>query len=161
MKLSLIQLAVCTVSVGAFAPLSKKGTVSLSSSTKMSMVEDSSTESSRRSFFNKVVGSAAIAGVSLLQAPFPANAIGGGIKKVNAKLVRYVWWDAVSVALNRFLWYFCTWMTKQYCFHIGYVSFGLPTIDKVPDGFSPLAEVWGKGANRDPLMVSFNHPSDW
>lgn len=89
------------------------------------MMEDES--SSRRSFFNKIVGSTAVASLSLLQAPFPANAIGGGVKKVNAKLA----------------------------------SFGLPTIDKVPDGFTPLAEVWGKGKNRDPLMVTFNHPSDW
>ena len=31
----------------------------------------------------------------------------------------------------------------------------------VPDGFSPLAEVWGKGRNRDPIMVNFAHPIDW
>lgn len=85
MKLSLIQLSICAVSVGAFAPIS---TSTVSSSTKMSMVNNDDQDSSRRSFFNKVVGSAAIAGVSLLQAPFPANAIGGGIKKVNAKLAR-------------------------------------------------------------------------
>jgi hypothetical protein len=40
-------------------------------------------------------------------------------------------------------------------------SYGLPTIANVPKGFSPLAEVWGRGKNRDPLMVSFIHPSDW
>lgn len=34
-------------------------------------------------------------------------------------------------------------------------------MDSVPGGFSPLAEVWGKGKNRDPLLVSFVHPSDW
>ena len=39
--------------------------------------------------------------------------------------------------------------------------YGVATIDKVPDGFSPLAEVWGKGRNRDPLLVSFLHPIDW
>merc|ERR1719261_143149 len=88
------------------------------------MVED---ESSRRSFFNKVIGSTAVAGISLLQAPFPANAIGGGLKKVNAKLA----------------------------------SYGLPIITEVPSGFTPLAQVWGRGRNRDPIMVSFNHPSDW
>lgn len=123
MKLSLFQLAFCSVSVGAFAPISRAP----SSSTQMTMVNDEDSASSRRSFFNKVVGSAALAGATLLQSPFPANAIGGGLKKVNAKLA----------------------------------SFGLPTIAKVPDGFTPLAEVWGKGANRDPLMITFNHPSDW
>lgn len=39
--------------------------------------------------------------------------------------------------------------------------YGVPQIDKVPDGFSPLAEVWGKGRNRDPLLVSFVFPNDW
>ncbi len=24
-----------------------------------------------------------------------------------------------------------------------------------------MAEVWGKGKNRDPLLVSFLHPVDW
>ena len=54
-------------------------------------------------------------------------------------------------------------LTLVYIFKFIFVhnSFGLPTIDKVPDGFTPLAEVWGKGKNRDPLMVTFNHPSDW
>jgi len=41
------------------------------------------------------------------------------------------------------------------------VQYGVPIIDKVPDGFSPLAEVWGRGKNRDPLLVSFCHPVDW
>ena len=31
----------------------------------------------------------------------------------------------------------------------------------VPDGFSPLAEIWGKGNNREPLMINFAHPLDW
>jgi hypothetical protein len=34
-------------------------------------------------------------------------------------------------------------------------------IDKVPDGFSPLAEIWGRGKNRDALLVTFVHPLDW
>lgn len=40
-------------------------------------------------------------------------------------------------------------------------AYGLQTIDKLPDGFSPLLEIWGKGKNRDPLLVQFNHPLDW
>jgi len=40
-------------------------------------------------------------------------------------------------------------------------GYGVPTIDKLADGFSPLAEVWGKGKNRDPLLVQFVHPRDW
>lgn len=46
-------------------------------------------------------------------------------------------------------------------FHANVCRYGLPTMDSVPGGFSPLAEVWGKGKNRDPLLVSFVHPSDW
>jgi len=57
----------------------------------------------------------------------PANAIGGGLKKVNAKLQGY----------------------------------GLPLIQSLPDNFSPLVEIWGKGSNRDPLLVQFSHPIDW
>lgn len=38
---------------------------------------------------------------------------------------------------------------------------GLPTISKVPDGFSPLVELYGKGRNRTPLLVEFLYPSDW
>ena len=34
-------------------------------------------------------------------------------------------------------------------------------MDKIADGFSPLLEIWGKGKNRDPLLVQFAHPLDW
>ena len=84
-KFSLIQLAVCCTSVGAFAPIAS---TKVGTSTQMPMaVED---ESSRRSFFNKIVGSTAVAGMALLQTPFPANAFGGGgkLKRVNDKLAR-------------------------------------------------------------------------
>jgi len=40
-------------------------------------------------------------------------------------------------------------------------SYGLPPLKSVPDGFSPLLELWGKGKNRSPLLVQFAHPSDW
>lgn len=40
-------------------------------------------------------------------------------------------------------------------------SYGLPPIANVPSGFSPLVEVYGKGRNRTPLLVSFVHPLDW
>ena len=40
-------------------------------------------------------------------------------------------------------------------------GFGLPTLGKVPDGFSPLLEVYGKGKNRSPLLVTFSHPLTW
>jgi len=81
---------------------------------------------SRRSFLSKVVGSAAIGGISLTQLE-PANALGGGLNKVNAKLR----------------------------------GFGLTEIGELPNGFSALAEIWGKGKNRDPLLVEFIHPFDW
>lgn len=77
----------------------------------------------RRNFFT-AVGSALT--ITTLY-PKPAHALGGGLKKVNAKLLQY----------------------------------GVPTIRELPSGFSPLAEIWGIGKNRDPLLVSFVHPIDW
>lgn len=44
---------------------------------------------------------------------------------------------------------------------LSYHRYGVPPIPEVPKGFSPLAEVWGKGKNRDPLLVSFVYPTDW
>ena len=41
------------------------------------------------------------------------------------------------------------------------ISFGFPAIENLPDGFTPLAEIWGKGKNRSPYFVTFNHPVDW
>lgn len=40
-------------------------------------------------------------------------------------------------------------------------GFGLPTMTKIPDGFSPLLEIYGKGKNRFPLLVTFAHPLSW
>jgi len=40
-------------------------------------------------------------------------------------------------------------------------SFGVPPMSSLPDGFSPLVEIWGKGKNRSPLLVNFAHPSTW
>jgi hypothetical protein len=39
-------------------------------------------------------------------------------------------------------------------------SFGLPTVPKL-DGLTPLVEIYGKGANRFPLLVTFQYPFDW
>jgi hypothetical protein len=42
------------------------------------------------------------------------------------------------------------------------VSYGLPPLSKsLPNGFSALAEIYGKGANRSPLLVAFGFPLDW
>jgi hypothetical protein len=40
-------------------------------------------------------------------------------------------------------------------------GFGLAPYDSVPDGFSVLAEIYGKGKNRFPLLVTFAHPLSW
>lgn len=40
-------------------------------------------------------------------------------------------------------------------------AYGLPTYASVPDGFAPLLEVYGKGKNRFPLLVSFAYPLSW
>jgi len=39
--------------------------------------------------------------------------------------------------------------------------YGLPPLTNVPDGFSPLLQLYGKAANRAPLLVQFVHPFDW
>lgn len=39
-------------------------------------------------------------------------------------------------------------------------SFGLPPA-LVPDGLTPLLHIYGKGANRFPILVEFSHPVDW
>jgi hypothetical protein len=40
-------------------------------------------------------------------------------------------------------------------------AFGLPQTGPIPDGFSPLLEIYGKGKNRFPLLVTFSHPLTW
>lgn len=40
-------------------------------------------------------------------------------------------------------------------------SYGLPGLTNVPNGWSALAEIYGKGANRSPLLVAFGFPIDW
>lgn len=40
-------------------------------------------------------------------------------------------------------------------------AYGLPSVSKVPDGFTPILEVYGKGKNRFPILVTFNHPLSW
>lgn len=128
-KLSILTLSLIT-SANAFAPLANnRNSIALTqmrSASSSSSDNNPLSEDSRRSFFTKTA-SVALAGVSLLQNPSKALALGGGLKKVNAKLQAY----------------------------------GVPPIASIPDGFSPLAEVWGRGKNRDPLLVSFVHPIDW
>jgi len=40
-------------------------------------------------------------------------------------------------------------------------SYGLPGLVNVPGSYSALAEIYGKGANRSPLLVAFGFPIDW
>lgn len=40
-------------------------------------------------------------------------------------------------------------------------GYGLPPLGPVPDGFSPLLQIYGKGKNRFPILVSFSHPITW
>mmetsp|Transcript_28796 Transcript_28796/g.44022 ORF Transcript_28796/g.44022 Transcript_28796/m.44022 type:complete len:288 (-) Transcript_28796:223-1086(-) len=125
-KFSILALALCG-SAAAFAPMptSMAGPNTANAATRMQMSVDNEEGDSRRSFFSRVAGSAAMGAMAILQAPMPAFA--ANIKTVNARLVQY----------------------------------GVPPIPEVPKGFSPLAEVWGKGKNRDPLLVSFVYPTDW
>ncbi len=91
-------------------------------STSISSVSD------RRDFFDTVSQAVVFtSAVGALGLPLePANAFGGGLKKVNAQLQ----------------------------------SYGLPQMS-VPDGYSPLLQLYGKGSNRELLLVEFVHPIDW
>jgi len=40
-------------------------------------------------------------------------------------------------------------------------SYGLAGVTNVPSGYSAVAEIYGKGGNRSPLMVAFGFPLDW
>lgn len=40
-------------------------------------------------------------------------------------------------------------------------SYGLAGLANIPNGYSALAEIYGKGANRSPLLVAFGFPLDW
>merc|ERR1712127_329920 len=40
-------------------------------------------------------------------------------------------------------------------------SYGLPKLSGVPNGYSALAEIYGRGANRTPILVAFGFPLDW
>lgn len=39
--------------------------------------------------------------------------------------------------------------------------YGLPPLTNIPDGFTSLLEIYGKGRNREPLLVEFVYPVDW
>lgn len=40
-------------------------------------------------------------------------------------------------------------------------SYGLPPLTSIPDGFTPLVEIYGKASNRETLLVEFLYPVDW
>jgi len=92
----------------------------------------SNTDTDRRSFLSKAA--AATGGLSFLlqQAPQSAQAI--GLPGSGGALAK------VNAKLR---------------------GLGVPAMERLPDGFKPLAEVWGKGRNRDPLLIQFIHPFDW
>jgi hypothetical protein len=80
MKLSVLNLALLANGASAFTTVPNKPTAS-----QLSM----STEDDRRSFVSKAAGAAAAVAFGLVQGPVPAQAFGGGgLKKVNAKLVQ-------------------------------------------------------------------------
>lgn len=82
MKLSLLSLSLLASGVNAFSTAPSKLSAS---STQLSMAN----EDDRRSFISKTAGSAAALAFGLVQTPGSAQAFGGGgLKKVNAKLVQ-------------------------------------------------------------------------
>jgi hypothetical protein len=40
-------------------------------------------------------------------------------------------------------------------------GYGLPLIDKVEDGLTPLLVLYGKGVNRFPILVEYQYPVTW
>lgn len=40
-------------------------------------------------------------------------------------------------------------------------AYGLPPVVAPSDGFISLLDIYGKGKNRTPLLVTFNHPLSW
>lgn len=40
------------------------------------------------------------------------------------------------------------------------LGYGLPPVQSIP-GLTPLCEIYGKGQNRSPLLVTFAYPFDW
>jgi len=40
-------------------------------------------------------------------------------------------------------------------------SYGLSALQNVPNGYSALAEIYGKAGSRSPLLVAFGFPFDW
>lgn len=139
MKSSLSILSLLVSTSWGFSPIifttqstkTRLASMNLSTTTESTPDNEESSSSTRRSFFGKLASSSAAlvvsSGAAMSSFSSPANAIGGGLKKVNAKLQ----------------------------------SYGLPQIQSIPDNFSPLVEIWGKGSNRDPLLVQFSHPIDW
>jgi len=83
----MVKLSVCTLAsfvgaASAFAPMSTQWS---SSKTQLSMSANEA--DSRRSFFTKAAGSAAVVAFGLVEAPEDAHAL-GSLKKVNAKLAQ-------------------------------------------------------------------------
>lgn len=87
-KFSILALALCG-SAAAFSPMAGKSVNTntiTNTNTRMEMSVDNEEGDSRRSFFSKVAGSAAMGALAVLQAPMPALA--ANIKTVNARLVQ-------------------------------------------------------------------------
>ena len=82
-KSSVFTLATFLGGASAFAPMTGQY---CSSSTQLSMSENEAADS-RRSFFTRAAGSAAVVALGLVQAPEDAHAI-GSLKKVNDKLAQ-------------------------------------------------------------------------
>mmetsp|Transcript_2529 Transcript_2529/g.2925 ORF Transcript_2529/g.2925 Transcript_2529/m.2925 type:complete len:302 (+) Transcript_2529:47-952(+) len=117
----------------AFSPNAAKSAKATKSNLFASNNIDGSEQ--RRSFLSKVVGgTAALSVSSVLRLPL----LGGIIEPANA-----AFGNALAKANDKLK------------------SYGLTQIAKVPDGFSPLVELYGKGSNRSPLLIKFFFPFDW
>jgi len=118
-----VALALTVLLQGATAFVATSSRTPTTTTTQLSMQQDS-----RRAFLARVAATTTAAlALTTTTTTQPALALGGGIKKINTKLLGY----------------------------------GLPPFSDLPDGFSPLAELYGKASNRFPILVRFCHPFDW
>ena len=82
-KLSVCSLALWFSAASAFSPTATQNNVA---TTQLSMTSSDNADS-RRSFLAKAAGAATLATFGMVQEPEPAQALGGKLNKVNAKLV--------------------------------------------------------------------------
>ncbi|KAL3783094.1 hypothetical protein ACHAWO_011023 [Cyclotella atomus] len=140
---SIISAAACALAI--FAP-SSEAFVPVSTHAARHDVSSLSATTDRRGFMSNVASaSAAVAGVSSAWMT-PGPALAYGLKKANEKLASAQTQRDINITVHA---------------KCNTVSYGLPSLSNIPDGFSALTEIYGKSGDRSPLLVAFGFPLDW